>query len=89
MCVLCCQERSTITVCGESEEHYCAECIDTHIFGTNVVCSVQYKWHLELLNSQLLPHYATCFVGKVCSPTWCTWGGGGFHERVNLGLKSG
>ena len=23
---------------------------------------------LELLNSQLLPYYATCFVGKVCFP---------------------
>ena len=29
---------------------------------------------LELLNSQLLPYYATCFVGKVRSPTWSTWG---------------
>ena len=29
---------------------------------------------LELLNSQLLPYYATCFVGKMCSPTWSTWG---------------
>ena len=31
--------------------------------------------------------YATCFVGKVCSPTWST--GGASPERVNLGLKSG
>ena len=31
--VLCCQKRSTITVCGECEEHYCAECIDTHACG--------------------------------------------------------
>ena len=23
---------------------------------------------------QLLPYYATCFVGKVCSHTWSTWG---------------
>ena len=38
VCVLCCQKRSTITVCGEWEEHYCAECIDTHTCGTNVVC---------------------------------------------------
>ena len=30
--------------------------------------------NIELLNSQLLPYYATCFVGKVCSPTWSTWG---------------
>ena len=30
--------------------------------------------HLELLNSQLLPYYATCFVGKMCSPTCSTWG---------------
>ena len=27
------------------------------------------------LNSQLLPNYATCFVGKVCNETWSTWGG--------------
>ena len=27
---------------------------------------------LELLNSQLLPYYATCFAGKMCSPTWST-----------------
>ena len=74
VCVLCCQKRSTITVCGECEEHYCAECIDTHTCGTNVVCLVQYKGHLELLNSQLLPYYATCFVGKVRSPMWSTWG---------------
>ena len=38
VCVLCCQKRSTITICGECEEHYCAECIDTHTCGTNVVC---------------------------------------------------
>ena len=38
MCALCCQKRSTITVCGECEEHYCAECIDTHTCGTNVSC---------------------------------------------------
>ena len=36
VCVLCCQKRSTIKVCGECEEH-CAECIDTHTRGTNVV----------------------------------------------------
>ena len=24
VCVLCCQKRSTITVCGECKEHYCA-----------------------------------------------------------------
>ena len=38
VCMLCCQRRSTIIVCGECEEHYCAECIDTHTCGTNVVC---------------------------------------------------
>ena len=38
VCVLCCWKPSTITVCGECEEHYCAECIDTHTCGTNVVC---------------------------------------------------
>ena len=38
----------------------------------------------ELLNSQLLLYYATCFVGKVCSLL-----GGLLYERVNLGLKSG
>ena len=37
VCVLCCQTRSTITVCGEYEEHYCAECVDTHTCGSNVV----------------------------------------------------
>ena len=36
--MLCCQQRSTITVCGECEEHYCAECVDTHTCGTNVAC---------------------------------------------------
>ena len=30
VCVFCCQKRSTITVCGECEEHYCAECIDIY-----------------------------------------------------------
>ena len=39
VCALYCQNRSTITVCGECEEHYCAECIDTHTCGTNVVLS--------------------------------------------------
>ena len=32
MCVLCCQKRSTITFCGECEEHYCAECIDPYLW---------------------------------------------------------
>ena len=35
---LCCQKRSTVAVCDECKEHYCTECIDTHICGTNVVC---------------------------------------------------
>ena len=43
VCVLCCQKRSTIAVCGECEQHYRAKCIDTHTCGTNVVCWVQYK----------------------------------------------
>ena len=73
VCVLCCHKRSTITVCGECGEYFAA-CIDTHTCGTHVVCYVQYKGHLELLNSQLLPYYATCFVGKTCSPTWSIWG---------------
>ena len=30
VCVLCCQKCSTIMVCGDCEEHHCAECIDTH-----------------------------------------------------------
>ena len=38
VCVLCCQKRSTITVCDECKVHYCADCIDTHTCGTNVVC---------------------------------------------------
>ena len=25
-------------------------------------------------SSQTLLYYATCFVGKVCSATWSTWG---------------
>ena len=29
---------------------------------------------LEWLNSQILLYYATCFVGKVCSAMWSTWG---------------
>ena len=38
--VLCCHKRSTVTVCDECKEHYyyCTKCIDTHTFGTNVVC---------------------------------------------------
>ena len=43
VCVLCCQKRSTVTVCDECKEHYCTECIDTHTCGSNVVCEVQYK----------------------------------------------
>ena len=43
VCVLYCQKRSTITVCGGCEEHYCAECIDIHTCGTHVVWLVQYK----------------------------------------------
>ena len=38
VCVLCCQKRSTVTVCDECKEHHCTECIDTHTCGTNVVC---------------------------------------------------
>ena len=38
VCVLCCQRRSTVAVCDECKEHYCNECIDTHTYGTNVVC---------------------------------------------------
>ena len=38
VCVLRCQKRSTVAVCDECKEHYCAECIDTHTCGTNVVC---------------------------------------------------
>ena len=38
VCLLCCHKLSTITVCGECEEHYCAEYIDTHTCETNVVC---------------------------------------------------
>ena len=33
VCVLCCEKRSIITICGECEEHYCAECIDTTLVG--------------------------------------------------------
>ena len=36
VCVLCCQKRSTITVCGEFQEHYCDECIDAHTCGEQV-----------------------------------------------------
>ena len=38
VCVLCCQKRSTATVCDECKEHYCLECIDTHTCGTNDAC---------------------------------------------------
>ena len=33
VCALCCQKRSTITVCGECQEHYCDECIDVTQHG--------------------------------------------------------
>ena len=38
VCVLCCQKRSTVTVCDECKEHYRTECIDTHTCGSNLVC---------------------------------------------------
>ena len=34
VCVLCCQKRSTVAVCDECKEHYCIECIDTHLLST-------------------------------------------------------
>ena len=37
VCALCCHKCSTITVCGECEEHYCHECIGTHTFGNNMI----------------------------------------------------
>ena len=41
VCALCCQKRSTITVCGECKEHLCAEYIDLHTCGdNNTVCRV-------------------------------------------------
>ena len=33
VCVLCCQKRSTIKVCGECEEHYCAKCMTPTLVG--------------------------------------------------------
>ena len=36
VCVLCCHKRSTITVCGESKEHYSREGIHTHTCGNNL-----------------------------------------------------
>ena len=37
VCSLCCQKRSTITACGECQEHYCDECIDDHTCGEQIV----------------------------------------------------
>ena len=37
VCTLCCQKRSTITVCGECPEYYYDECIDAHTCGEQVV----------------------------------------------------
>ena len=37
VCALCCQKRSTITVCGQCKEPYCLECIDTHTCGNNII----------------------------------------------------
>ena len=37
VCALCCQKRSTITACGECQEHYCDECIDAHTCGEQLV----------------------------------------------------
>ena len=37
VCVLCCQKHSTITFCGECQEHYCEEYIDAHTCGKQVV----------------------------------------------------
>ena len=36
--VLCCQKRSTVTACGECQEHDCDECIDAHTCGNDTVC---------------------------------------------------
>ena len=44
MYALCGQKHSTITVCCECKEHYCAECIDTQICGCNTVCEAHEKW---------------------------------------------
>ena len=37
VCALCCQKHSTITGCGECQEHYCDECIDAHTCGKQIV----------------------------------------------------
>ena len=74
VCVLCCQKRSTITVCGECQEHYCEECIDAHTCGEQVVYEAIHDGHTLMLNSTIWA-YATCFVGKVCGPLWSTWRG--------------
>ena len=37
VCALCCQKRSTITACGECQEHYCDDCIDAHTCGEQIV----------------------------------------------------
>ena len=38
VCALCGHKHSTITVCGDCKEHYCTECINTHICGDNTIC---------------------------------------------------
>ena len=37
VCELCCQKRSTVTICGECCEHYYDKCIDAHTFGEQLV----------------------------------------------------
>ena len=37
-CALCCQKRSTITICGECKVHYRAQCIDACTCGAKTVC---------------------------------------------------
>ena len=87
VCVLCRQKRSTITVCGECQEHYCDECIDAHTCGEQVVHQAMHDGHTLMSNSTIWT-YATCFVGNVCGPLWSIWGAplGEGKSGVNAGL---
>ena len=67
--VLCCQKRTTITICGECRHHFYAESIDTQTCGDNAICQAHEKSHALMLNSAILP-CATCFALKVDASLW-------------------
>ena len=48
VCALCCQKRSTITGCGECQEHCCDECIEAHNWEKDCLLADTRVTHIDV-----------------------------------------